>query len=115
MFQKIKSIYRRFFWSHEKRARAEGVEIGNNNFIASSFWSSEPYLIKIGNYCQITAGVKIFTHGGGQAIRYKYPDFDAFGKVVIGDYVYIGNNALIMPGVNIGDHVIVAAGSVLTK
>ena len=116
MLNKIKSIYRRLFWSLEKQARFVGVEIGNNNFVASSFWSSEPYLIKIGNHCQITAGVKIFTHGGGGgAIRYKYPDFDAFGKVVIGDYVYLGNNVLIMPGVTIGDHVIVAAGSVVTK
>ena len=115
MFGKIKLIYRRFFWSHEKRARAAGVEMGSNNFIATSFWSSEPYLIKVGSFCQTTAGVKFFTHGGGQAIRHKYPDFDAFGKVVLGDYVYLGNNVLIMPGVTIGDHVIVAAGSVVTK
>ena len=33
----------------------------------------------------------------------------------MGDYVYLGNNVLIMPGVTIGDHVIVAAGSVVTK
>ena len=37
--------------------------MGNNNEIMSRFWSSEPYLIEIGNDCQITAGVKIFTHG----------------------------------------------------
>ena len=36
-------------------------------------------------------------------------------KIVIGDYVYIGNNSLIMPGVTIGDNVLVAAGSVVTK
>lgn len=115
MFGKIKCLYRRFFWSLEKQARFVDVEMGSNNFIASSFWSSEPYLIKIGSHCQITAGVKIFTHGGGQAIRHKYPDFDAFGRVVLGDYVYLGNNVLIMPGVTIEDHVIVAAGSVVTK
>ena len=68
MLNKIKSIYRRLFWSLEKQARFVGVEIGNNNFVASSFWSSEPYLIKIGNHCQITAGVKIFTHGGGELL-----------------------------------------------
>ena len=68
MFGKIKSIYRRFFWSYEKRARVAGVEMGSNNFIATSFWSSEPYLIKIGSFCQITAGVKIFTHGGDKLL-----------------------------------------------
>lgn len=53
--------------------------------------------------------------GGGGAVRSKYPKFDTFGKVVIGDWVYIGTNALIMPGVTIGNNVLVAAGSVVTK
>src|SRR5690606_8062750 len=76
---------------------------------------SEPYLISIGNRVQITDGVKIFTHGGGHVLREKYPDIDFFGKVVIKDNVYIGNNCLIMPGVTIGSNVLVAAGSVVTK
>lgn len=101
--------------SKEKLARKSGVDIGNENFIASCFWSSEAYLIKIGNHCQITEGVKIFTHGGGNAVRFQYPKFDCFGKVEIGDYVYLGTNVLIMPGVRIGNNVLVAAGSVVTK
>ena len=44
-----------------------------------------------------------------------YPNFDCFGKIKIGDYVYIGSNSLIMPGVEIGDNVLIAAGSVVTK
>lgn len=50
--------------SLEKQARKAGCQIGENNFIASHFWSSEAYLIKIGNNCQITDDVKFFTHGG---------------------------------------------------
>ena len=89
--------------------------LGGGNFIASRFWSTEPYLITIGNNCQITAGVKMFTHGGAGAARKQYPTFDTFGKVFIGDYVYLGNNTLVMPGVAIGNNVLVAAGSVVTK
>ena len=48
-------------------------------------------------------------------MRKTIPRFDAFGKVTIGDYVYIGSNSLIMPGVTIGDNVLIAAGSVVTK
>ena len=51
--------------------------------------------------------------GGAKVARYKYPKFDVFGKVKIGNNVYIGNNALIMPGVSIGNNVLVAAGSVV--
>lgn len=111
---RIKGLYISFL-PLEKQAKKAGVKMGSCNFIASKFWSTEPYLIEIGSHCQITAGVKIFTHGGGQVVRFKYPKFDAFGKVKIGDYVYIGNNALIMPGVTLEDHVLVAAGSVVTK
>lgn len=53
--------------------------------------------------------------GGGNAVRRLHPDFDCFGKVTIGDYVYIGSGALIMPGVTIGNNVLVAAGSVVSK
>ena len=48
-------------------------------------------------------------------VRHIDPTFDTFGKVEIGDYVYIGSDSIIMPGVTIGDHVLVAAGSVVTK
>lgn len=53
--------------------------------------------------------------GGGNSVRRTHPDFDCFGKVVIGDWVYIGSHALIMPGVTIGDGALVAAGSVVTR
>lgn len=111
----IKKIFIHFL-PYSIQAKLSGVILGKNNFICSRFWSSaEPYLITIGNNCQITSGVKIFTHGGGGAIRNEIPQFDCFGKVTIGNFVYIGNNSLIMPGVIIEDNVLVAAGSVVCK
>lgn len=118
MFNKIKNKFKGFLWnfySKEKQARLSGVEIGSDSFINSKFWSTEPYLIKIGNNCQITNGVKIFTHGGSGAARLKHSKFDCFGKVVLGDNVYVGTNALIMPGVTVGNNVLIAAGSVVTN
>ena len=79
-YKKFLFLYRRCFWSLEKQARHAGVHLGDGNFIASHFWSTEPYLIKIGTHCQITAGVKFFTHGGGGAVRRWHPHFDTFGK-----------------------------------
>lgn len=95
--------------------RWQGVKIGNNCCIYSYSFGSEPYLVEVGNHVQITAGVKIFTHGGGWVLREEYPDYDCFGKVKIGNNVYIGNDALIMPGVTIGNNVVIGAGSVVTK
>lgn len=113
-FNIIQKIYWQYFASPLDYARHIGVTIGENNLIQKCHWSSEPYLITVGSNCQLT-NCKIFTHGGGGAIRDKYPDFDAFGKVKIGDWVYIGTNSLIMPGVTIGNNVLVSAGSVVTK
>lgn len=116
----IKNILRKYkkiresLYPLELQAERAGVKIGSNNDFASRFWdSAEPYLITIDNNCQITKDVKIFTHGGANVLRYKLPKFDVFGKVTIGDNVYIGNNALILPGVNIGNNVLIAAGAVV--
>lgn len=113
-FKIISRLYWHYIASPEKYARHIGVNIGKNNLIGKKHWSSEPYLITVGSNCQLTTS-QIFTHGGGNAVRRNHPDFDVFGKVVIGDYVYVGASALIMPGVTIGDGALVAAGSVVTK
>jgi maltose O-acetyltransferase len=43
-------------------------------------------------------------------------DFGAHGATVkIGNYVFIGPRAIILPGVTIGDGAVVAAGAVVTK
>lgn len=114
IIRKIIHLYQRHFLSFEQQARKAGVIMGKGNQFLSNFWSSEPYLIEIGDNCQITAGVKIFTHGGAKIARVIEPNFDCFGKVKIGSNVYIGTNSLIMPGVTVGDNVLVAAGSVVT-
>lgn len=99
-----------------KWATRIGVNVGDNTMIASNvFISTEPYLISIGSNCQITNGVSIHTHGGANIVRRTVPNFDCFGKVVIKDWVYIGSNSIILPGVTIGEESIIAAGSVVTK
>jgi acetyltransferase-like isoleucine patch superfamily enzyme len=36
-------------------------------------------------------------------------------SIIIGDDVWIGANAVILPGVTIGNHCVIAAGAVVTK
>ena len=114
-FQKLLYLYWRFIASPEKYARHIGVKIGKNCLIDTRNWSSEPYLVTIGNNVQITKNVSIHTHGGGNSIRKQHPDFDIFGKVVIEDWAYVGAYSQILPGVTVGEGALIAAGSVVTK
>jgi len=66
MIDRLSLLYWRYIVSPEKYARHIGVSIGKNCFISSRNWSKEPYLITIGDHVQITHGVSIHTHGGGQ-------------------------------------------------
>jgi acetyltransferase-like isoleucine patch superfamily enzyme len=115
MINKIKLLTSWILLSPEEHARKMGVKIGKGCRIATRYFGSEPYLIEIGDKVQITAGVKFFNHGGGWVFRNEIPGFDTFGKIKISNNVYIGNNCLIMPGVSIGNNIIIAAGSVITK
>lgn len=107
--------YYRFFKTPEDYAKFIGVKIGEHCLIDTRYWSTEPYLISIGNYVQVTSDVRFQTHGGGNVLRENYPNFDAFGKIVIEDRAYIGAASQIMPGVTIGKGALVAAGSIVTK
>lgn len=103
-------------FSGSSAGKTEWCQNGGGNQIAGEFWiASEPYLISVGSHCQITKNVKFFTHGGANVVRDMDSTFDCFGKINIGNNVYIGNNTLVMPGVTVGDNVLIAAGSVVTK
>lgn len=115
IIEKIAEFYWRKVASPIRYARHIGVTIGYDCLISTRNWSTEPYLVTIGNHVQLTNCVSVHTHGGGHVIRQKYPDFDVFGKVVIEDWVYVGAYSQIMPGITIGEGALVAAGSVVTK
>ncbi len=96
-------------------ARMLGVKLGKNVLVSTKKWSTEPWLITIGDNVQVTKDVYFHTHGGGHVARSLYPDFDCFGPIVVEDDAYIGSGTHIMPGVTIGKGCLVGAGSVVTK
>ena len=102
--------------------RSLGVVIGERCEIRGGVnFGSEPYLIKIGDHVRINAGVQLITHDGGTWVLREYADVEnrenltLFKKIEIGNNVHIGSDALIMPGVSIGDNCIVGCGAVVTK
>jgi acetyltransferase-like isoleucine patch superfamily enzyme len=100
-------------------ARSIGVTIGRGcRFYGAEpgMFGSDPYLITIGDNVHITSGVLFVTHDGGTLIlRKEVPDLELTAPISIGNDVYIGVNAVILPGVTIGNRCIVGAGAVVTK
>lgn len=102
--------------SCEEYGREMGANIGSNCNISTKSFSSEAYLITIGNNVRIAKDVVFFTHGGAWPFRERLGEnFDMFGKINVGNNVHIGQGAYIMPGVTIGNNVIIGAGSIVTK
>lgn len=97
-------------------ARRLGVRVGAGCRIYSRMFGSEPWLIEIGDSVTVTSGVRFLTHdGSGWLVRDDRGRRYRYGRIVVGNRVFIGVNSIIMPGVRIGDRVIVGAGSVVTK
>lgn len=85
----------------------------------------------IGSYCSIGSGA-VFMMAGNQGHNMKWVStfpfyfqanifksskngFERVGNTTIGNDVWIGSEAMIMPGITIGDGAIIAARAVVTK
>lgn len=103
-----------------KILRKKGTKIGSNCIIdKTAEFGTEPYLVEIGNDVRITKGVRFITHDGSlwvvRNLGLVPAESDYFGKIKIGNNTNIGWDAIIMPGVTIGQNCIVGAGAVVTK
>jgi len=71
----------------------------------------------IGSHVNLAQGITVtaLNHNFGDAARRIDEQGVSTKPVVIGDDVWIGANAVILPGVTIGSHCVIAAGAVVTK
>lgn len=101
------------------------IYFGNNCEVNMNCTFLDDNIIRIGNNALIAPNVQIYTafHPTNAVDRFGEPKEDGsfeFCKtqtapVTIGDNVWIGGGAIIMPGVTIGDNAVIGAGSVVTK
>jgi maltose O-acetyltransferase len=118
--------FRRFFY------RLSGMKIGQDSTIHTGARFYNPANIRIGKDTIVGEGAVL--DGRDRLIIGDHVDiasevmiynaehniqsesFEAvFAEVVIGDYVFIGPRAIILPGVHIGKGAVVAAGAVVTR
>ena len=116
----IKALYERYLQLFKPIKWCKKIGL---NFEESSLhiygkvsFGSEPWIITIGRNVYITTGCQFVTHDGGVLIfRKDIPDLEITKPITVGDNVYFGNNVMVLPGVHIGNNVVIGACSVVTK
>ena len=95
-------------------ARKRGTQIGESCRVFSAITAKEPTLITIGNRVTISSDVEFCTHDNAiiKAIPGKT---DVVGPITVGDDCFVGMRSILMYGVTLGDHCVVAAGAVVTR
>lgn len=92
-----------------------GIEVGDDSELGQNCLIHSN--VRLGSKVIMGPDVKIYSRNHVHS-RVDVPIADQ-GKIqsetVVGDDVWIGANVIILPGVTIGDHSVVAAGSVVTK
>lgn len=101
-----------FIWFYSlSQMRRDGIRVGPDSLINRNCVLDARGPLEIGAHVSISQQVAILTtqHQAG------HPQFPTETRPVrIGDYVWIGMRAMIMPGVTIGEGAVVAAGAVVT-
>lgn len=90
------------------------ITVGNHFFANYNVSVLDRAKVTIGNHVMLGPNVMISTVSHPHSPKERR-DFISFAKpVVIEDDVWIGGNAVILPGVTVGRNAIVAAGAVVT-
>jgi acetyltransferase-like isoleucine patch superfamily enzyme len=88
------------------------LEIGSRCVVHDSF-INVCMPVEIGDNVGFSPGSAIITHGFWNPVIEGYSS--EFAPVKIGNNVFVGYRALILPGVTIGDYCTIGAGAVVTK
>ena len=109
------------------------VSIGNNCLIQDHVYirAGLDGNVRICDHCAINSFAKLFGHGGIEIGKYTQlgPDClitttkhnyyeqlkTSYEKIQIGAWVWIGAKCIILPGITVGDHSVIGAGSIVTK
>jgi acetyltransferase-like isoleucine patch superfamily enzyme len=90
-------------------------EIGEGTWIGAFTVIDGSGGLRIGKGCDISCGAQVYTHSSAKrCITGRAYDSVDRHQTTIGDYVFIGANAVVQMGVTIGDRAVVAAGAVVT-
>lgn len=103
-------------WAEYLRHHGGLHAMGERCSVQTNVVITDPAYTRLGNNVSLS-GCTLFGHDGVvNMLRNAYGgELDRVGRIDIRDNVFIGHQAIVMPGVTIGPDAVVAAGSVVTR
>jgi len=103
-------------WAEYLRRHGGLNAMGERCSVQTNVVITDPAYTRLGNNVSLS-GCTLFGHDGVvNMLRNAYGgELDRVGRIDIRDNVFIGHQAIVMPGVTIGPDAVVAAGAVVTK
>jgi len=119
---RLTGLYRRLCapdgeeWAQVLRRHGGLFAMGEHCSVQANVLITDPPHVRLGNNVRLS-GCTLFGHDGSVNMlkRISGKPLDRVGKIDIRDNVFIGHQAIVLPGVTIGPNVVVAAGTVVTK
>ena len=91
------------------------IEVGKNFFANYNCTILDNGGVKIGDNVLFAPNVSLYTVGHPLDPELRNQEWEQARPITIGNNVWLGGNVIILPGVKIGDNVVVGAGSVVNK
>ncbi len=114
------TIHSRSSFTSSKVFDCPNLTVGDNTYLGPGLSISVAKQVLIGNNCHITSDVSIADNDGHPLdpicrAAHKPVEKESVRPVCIGDYVWIGEGAMILKGVHIGEASVIGARSVVSS
>lgn len=91
------------------------IEIGENFYANHNLIILDGNKVKFGDNVFIAPNCGFYTAGHPLDAKRRNEGLEYAKPIEVGNNVWIGGNVVVLPGVKIGDNVVIGAGSIVTK
>lgn len=91
------------------------ISIGENFYANHNLIILDANKVQFGDNVFIAPNCGFYTSGHPLNVEIRNSGLEYAKPIKVGNNVWIGGNVIVLPGVNIGDNVVIGAGSVVNK
>jgi maltose O-acetyltransferase len=102
-------------WTPFNCVYGENIFIGNDVFLNLNCMIIDNNRVEIGDHAMLGPGIQIYTAAHPLDAESRNQGWEITKPVTIGNSVWIGGSAILLPGVMIGERSVIGAGAVVTK